>query len=56
MEIARENLHSIIKYKAVLSKLLKKPVSLEQAMADWLEQGYHLKQNAAGTADKFLLN
>ncbi|MCP4724438.1 MAG: hypothetical protein GY863_05365 [bacterium] len=39
-KILRKHFDEILDYQAVLSKMLKKKVSLNQAVTDWIEQGY----------------
>ncbi|MFC1729100.1 hypothetical protein ACFL6I_02075 [candidate division KSB1 bacterium] len=41
--ILKKHIHEIIEYRAVLSNVLKRKVTLEQAMADWMEKGYAKK-------------
>lgn len=41
IHLARRNMDSIREYRIVLSKMVKHPVSLEQAMADWIERRYY---------------
>jgi len=41
--IIKKHIHEIIEYRAVLSNVLKRRVSIEQAAADWLEKGYAKK-------------
>jgi len=38
--LIRKHLDEILEYRAVLSHSLKRKVTLEQAMTDWLEKGY----------------
>lgn len=42
-EIIKKHLSEIIKYQAVLSNILKRKVTVEQAIADWIEKGFHNK-------------
>ena len=41
MEIARKQINSIQEYRKVLSQILHHPITLDQAIADWFEHGYH---------------
>jgi len=40
LKIAKQHIDEILKYQAVLSNMLKRKVSIEQAMTDWIEKGY----------------
>lgn len=50
MEIARKQINSIQEYRKVLSNILHHPVSLDQAIADWIEHGYHRETFAGNSA------
>jgi hypothetical protein len=39
-KILRKHIDEILDYQVVLSKMLKKKVSLDQAVTDWIAQGY----------------
>ena len=40
-QIIKEQISEIREYREVLSRLFKSRVSLNQAIADWLEKGFH---------------
>jgi len=40
LEIAKRHMDEILEYQAVLSHMLKRKISIEQAMTDWIEKGY----------------
>lgn len=40
LKIARKHMDEILEYQAVLSHMLKRKISTEQAMIDWIEKGY----------------
>ncbi len=41
--LLKENMGEILDYQVVLSNMLKRKVSIEQAYADWIEKGYSNK-------------
>lgn len=47
--IAKKNMDSIREYRIVLSSIMKHPVSLEQAMVDWIEQRYYTRPSLQNT-------
>ena len=40
LEIAKKHMDEILEYQAVLSHMLKRKISIEQTIADWIEKGY----------------
>ena len=40
VEIAKQHMDEILEYRAVLSYMLKRKITIEQAMADWIDKGY----------------
>lgn len=48
--IAKKNMNSIREYRIVLSRMMKHPVSLEQAMVDWIEQRYYTRYSLHKTS------
>lgn len=40
LKIAKRHMTEILEYQAVLSHMLKRKISIEQAMTDWIEKGY----------------
>jgi len=40
LEIAKEHIDEILEYQAVLSYMLKRKITVKQAIADWIEKGY----------------
>lgn len=48
-KIALEHIKEILDYQAVLSSLLRRKVSIEQAKADWFEKGYAEKYTPYGS-------
>lgn len=40
--LVQERIGEICHYRKILSRLVKHPVTLEQAIADWFERGYHV--------------
>jgi len=40
LKIAKTHMDEILEYQAVLSYMLKRKISIEQAMIDWIEKGY----------------
>ena len=43
LKIIKEHIPEIREYREVLSRLFKYKVSLNQAIADWFEKGFHKK-------------
>jgi len=43
LNLAKQYLTEILEYRAVLSHVLKRKVTVEQAMIDWIEKGYAQK-------------
>ena len=43
LRIVKEQISEIREYREVLSRLFKYRVSLDQAIADWFEKGFHKK-------------
>ena len=41
--LAKKHIDEILNYQAVLSNLLRRKVSVEQAMTDWIEKGFAKK-------------
>jgi len=42
--IMKQHIGEILEYQSVLSIILKRKVTIDQAMADWLENVYHKKE------------
>jgi hypothetical protein len=40
LKIAQEHIDEIFEYQAVLSYMLRRKISVKQAIADWIEKGY----------------
>lgn len=45
LKIVKNNITEIREYREVLSRLFKYRVSLNQAIADWFQNGYHKKNH-----------
>ena len=43
LKIVKEQISEIKEYREVLSTLFKRRVSLDQAIADWFERGFHIR-------------
>jgi len=41
--LAMKHIDEILNYQAVLSNLLRRKVTIEQAMADWIDKGFAKK-------------
>ena len=52
IQVIKEQISEIREYREVLSKLVKSRVSLNQAIADWLEKGFHKTFIKNGTLSK----
>ena len=46
-ELVKKHIPEICTYRTVLSEMLKHPVSMDQAIADWLEKGYAPSRTAS---------
>ncbi len=49
-KLVKEHISEINEYKEVLIRLFKQPVTLDQAIADWFEKGFHKKYSKEKTS------
>ena len=48
LRLVKERISEIMEYREVLSRLYKYQISLNQAIADWFEKGFHEKLSKSG--------
>jgi len=49
--VVQQRIGEICRYRQALTRMVKHPVTLEQAITDWFDRGYHLRPYHSGMED-----